>query len=75
MYLGFEVLTAVVTMSTIFWDIPQCSLLSVNRRFGGTYRLHLQGQKNKLGTYIHAGCSAYFFDPEDGGDMFLRKVG
>jgi hypothetical protein len=20
-------------------------------------------------------CSAYFFDPEDGGDMFLRNVG
>jgi hypothetical protein len=23
-----------------------CSLLSVNRRFGGTYRLHLQGRRN-----------------------------
>jgi hypothetical protein len=34
--------------STIFWDITQCSPLSVNRRFGGTNRLHLQGRKNKL---------------------------
>jgi hypothetical protein len=25
--------------SIIFWDITQCSPLSVNRRFGGTYRL------------------------------------
>jgi hypothetical protein len=25
-----------------------CSPLSVNRRFEGTYRLHLQGQRNKF---------------------------
>jgi hypothetical protein len=36
---GFEVLTAVVMKGTIFWDITPCSPLSVNRRFGGTYRL------------------------------------
>jgi hypothetical protein len=34
--------------SNIFWDITPCSPLRVNRRFGGTYRLHLQGIKNKL---------------------------
>jgi hypothetical protein len=38
---GFEVLTAVVMKSTIFWDITSCSPLKVNRRFGRTYRLHL----------------------------------
>jgi hypothetical protein len=27
-----------------FWDITPCSPLSVNRRFGGTYHLHLQGR-------------------------------
>jgi hypothetical protein len=43
-----EVLTAVVIKSTIFWDITPRSLLSVNRRFGGTYRLHLQGGKNNF---------------------------
>jgi hypothetical protein len=43
--LGFEVLTAVVMKSSIFWDIKPCSPLKFNRRFGGTYRLHLQGQK------------------------------
>jgi hypothetical protein len=37
-YVGFEVLTAV------FWDIIPRSLLKVNRRFGGAYRLHLQGR-------------------------------
>jgi hypothetical protein len=40
-YVGFEVLTAVVIKSTIFWDITSCSALSINRRFGGTYQLHL----------------------------------
>jgi hypothetical protein len=42
---GFEVLTMVVVKSTIFWDITPCSPLNVNRHFGGTYRLHLQGRK------------------------------
>jgi hypothetical protein len=47
-FVGFEVLTAVVMKSTIFWDITPCSPLSVNRRFGGTYLLHLRCRKNKL---------------------------
>jgi hypothetical protein len=45
-YVGFEVSTAVVMKSIIFWDMTPCSLLSCNRRFGGTYRLHLQGRRN-----------------------------
>jgi hypothetical protein len=45
---GFGVLAAVVMKSTIFWDITPCSPLNVDRRFGGTYRLHLQGRKHKL---------------------------
>jgi hypothetical protein len=32
----------------IFWDMTPCSLLSCNRRFGGTYRLHLQGGRNNF---------------------------
>jgi hypothetical protein len=32
--------------SIIFWDMTPCSPLSFNRRFGGTYRLHLQGGRN-----------------------------
>jgi hypothetical protein len=42
---GFEVFTAVVAKFIIFWDITPCSTLIVNRRFGGTYRFHLQGQR------------------------------
>jgi hypothetical protein len=31
--------------SSIFWDITPCSPMNFNRRFGGTYRLHLQGRR------------------------------
>jgi hypothetical protein len=58
----------VVTKSIIFWDLKLCSLLRWNRRFGGTNRLHLQGRRKILAKYI-------FFDPEDGGDVFLQNVG
>jgi hypothetical protein len=44
----FEVFTAVVMKSIIFWDVMPCSLLRCNRRFGGTYRLHLQGRRKKI---------------------------
>jgi hypothetical protein len=49
---GSEVCTAVVMKSIIFWDVTPCSLLSCNRRFGGTYRLRLQGL---LATCLLAG--------------------
>jgi hypothetical protein len=45
-YVAFEVFTAVVMKSIIFWDVTPCRLLSCNRRFGGTYRLNLQGRRN-----------------------------
>jgi hypothetical protein len=45
--------------SSIFWDITPCSPLRFNRRFGGTYRLHLQGgrislARNQLESWWHA---------------------
>jgi hypothetical protein len=63
--------------SIIFWDMTS-GLLSCNRRFGGTYRLHLQGwrnnfSKNQLSTCLRAGsCWNYVFDHEDGGDSFFE---
>jgi hypothetical protein len=40
-FVGFELVTELRMMSTtICWDIAPCSPLKVNRRFGGTYRLH-----------------------------------
>jgi hypothetical protein len=47
-FVEFEVITAVVMKSIIFWDMAPRSPLSVNRRFGGTYRLHLQGLRYKF---------------------------
>jgi hypothetical protein len=38
-----EVLTAVTTMNTMFWDVTQYSLVEVYRFFGGTYCPHLHG--------------------------------
>jgi hypothetical protein len=35
-YLEFEIPTAVIMKSSIFWDITPYSKLKVNRRFGGT---------------------------------------
>jgi hypothetical protein len=43
MNVRFEDLIAVVMNNTIFWNITPCSPLKVNRRFGRTYHLHLQG--------------------------------
>jgi hypothetical protein len=54
----FEVLTAVLMKSTIFWDITPCSPLKINGRFGGTYRLHLQLYLPSAFTLVS--CSAYF---------------
>jgi hypothetical protein len=48
-----EVLTAVVMKSTILWDITPGSPLKVNRRFGGTYRIHLQVRKIRRARYQH----------------------
>jgi hypothetical protein len=42
---GFVVLTAVVMKCTVFWDITPGSPMKANRRFGGIYRLHLQGRR------------------------------
>jgi hypothetical protein len=67
-HVGFEVFTAVVMKSVIFWEMTPCSALSFNRRFGGTYRLHLQGRRN---SFSKPAIKQVAGDPEDGGDMFL----
>jgi hypothetical protein len=46
----------------------------VNRRFGGTYRLHLQSRKiSERGTSMNRWLQSE--QSEDGGDIFLRNVG
>jgi hypothetical protein len=52
-----EVFTAVTMKNAIFWDVVPCRSC-VNRRFGGKYRLHLQGRKiRELQPPAHAGSS------------------
>jgi hypothetical protein len=65
---GIEVLTAVVTKSPIFWDITPCSTLKVNRSF--------VEHVTSIFWLLHDGFFlGLLFDPDDGGDMFLRNVG
>jgi hypothetical protein len=51
--------------------------MRVCRRFGGMYRLYVQGRSAKtvLSVCYRDGILlGSFFDPEDEGDMFLRNV-
>jgi hypothetical protein len=53
-YVGFVVLRALGMKSSIFWDIiTPCSLLKVNRCFGGTFRLHLQNWRTSQARNQH----------------------
>jgi hypothetical protein len=60
---GVEVLTAVVMKGTVFWDITPFSPLKVNRQFGGTCGLHLQGgirkDTNVSPAFTLVSCTAY----------------
>jgi hypothetical protein len=78
---GFEVLTAVVMKSSIFWDITQCNPFKVNRSFRKNISpIFGVEEKANQETSVLATCFhvSFFlgliFDPEDGGDMFLRNV-
>jgi hypothetical protein len=44
----FEVSTAVTMMIIIFWEMAPCGSYK-NRRFGVSYRLHLQGARVRAG--------------------------
>jgi hypothetical protein len=39
---GFQASAAMLMRSTLFWDITQCQLVKLYRRFGATHRSHLQ---------------------------------
>jgi hypothetical protein len=54
----------------VFWDVAPFRSC-VNRRFGGTYRFHLQGRKiRERGTSV-----SRWLQSADGGDTFFRNVG
>jgi hypothetical protein len=56
---GIEVVTAMIMKSPNFWDITFCSPLKVNRRFGGTCRLHLQSRRISQARIEHEAGSKY----------------
>jgi hypothetical protein len=52
-YVRFEIFTAVTMKNAVFCDVAPCRSCKINRRFGGTYRLHLQGRKiHERGTRV-----------------------
>jgi hypothetical protein len=63
--IGFEFLALVVMKNPIFSDMTLCSLLKVNQNFRGT--------RGASACYMsHYGfLLGVFFNPEDGGNMFL----
>jgi hypothetical protein len=72
MYVGSEILTAVVMKNSIFWDITPRSLLKST----DVSEEHVASILSSACYLLRAGfLRGLFFDPEDGGDMFLRNVG
>jgi hypothetical protein len=66
----------ILKKSSVIWDITPWSPLKVNRRFGRTCSLYLQGRISSSCYLLHAGfLFGLIFDTEDGGDIFLRNVG
>jgi hypothetical protein len=67
-------------MIIIFWEMTPCGSYK-NRRFGGSYRLHLQGawvfyESVPIQELTTSLCNLLaLVHPEDGGDTILRNVG
>jgi hypothetical protein len=66
-FVRFEVFTAVTLKYAVFWDVAPCRSC-VTLRFGGTFRLHLQGKNPRARNQLEQVA-------EDGGDTFLRNFG
>jgi hypothetical protein len=75
-HVGFEAHRAATMKGTAIWVVTPCGSERANH-FGGTYRLHLQGQRPKFSLQsTFGGCLlGSFFGPEDGGDKFFLNVG
>jgi hypothetical protein len=49
----FEVFTAMTTKNAVFWNITACCSCK-DRRFGRTYRLHHQEEKNQRARNVNS---------------------
>jgi hypothetical protein len=63
-FVSFELFTVVTMKNAVFWDVALCRY-SVNRRFGGKYRLNLRGTKIRerrinLSIYLQSAASRNF---------------
>jgi hypothetical protein len=58
----------------IFWDITPWSLLKVDGRFRGTFRIHLQDRRIRRAKMQRETGSKHMV-PEDEGDILLLNVG
>jgi hypothetical protein len=68
----FEVLTAAVMQTSIFWDITPRTPLKANTSFGGTRHLRLQGRRISQARYRRH--NRWQAEKMGGGVMFLRNV-
>jgi hypothetical protein len=59
----------IISKSALFWDITQRKVVILYRRFGTTYRSHLQGSSHIRRILVG------FLDLEDGTDILYRNVG
>jgi hypothetical protein len=75
-YAGYEVLTAVLVKSSIFWIITPCNPLEINRCFGEIYcvRLQSRNQLEARSKLLHAGSLLDLFFDLEYGSKFLRNV-
>jgi hypothetical protein len=62
--------------SSVLWDLTLCSPLKFNQHFGGICCFHFQGLRISSACYLLHDCflPGLFYDPEDGGNIFLRNV-
>jgi hypothetical protein len=78
-----RILNQARTKEHYFLGLTPCTSLKVNRRFGGTYPLHLQGSKNKPSkkpAWKQVASRAWrpvwiILRPWRWGNMFLRNIG
>jgi hypothetical protein len=65
-YVRFEVFTALAMKNAVFWDVAP-GRYCVNRRFGETFRFHVQGIKIcEQGTSVSRWLQPWLHIPEDG---------
>jgi hypothetical protein len=60
--------------NAVFSNVTPCGSCE-NQSFGGTYRLHHQGEKNRRARTNVIRSDLESFHPDDGGDTFLRNIG